>query len=302
MILLRNPLHFYFLLFLNTFSYIKSSSPADGTYLGKCTRTGIYCTDNMLVCIYESNTDMEGTCICKSGTSYIEGKGCKWMGELGGFCNQTIACTSTHTKCSTKTGDGLCVCDRFYDTINNIYNCERIDTTGMLGGKCGNTNPSCTEPFTECIQITQSYSQCRCMKGYRTNPDTYQCEKVENGMLTSKCSSSNPCKDENTICSSKEGEGICICNYLNHYVMSDIQICEISYSGFGQECSNSDDCYSSKFTCVDGTCLCSEDYEINENYTDCEYNPPKTQETTNANNNSCYNHIKYLYFAILILL
>ena len=101
----------------------------------------------------------------------------------------------------------------------------------MLGGQCGeieNTNYECTDAFTECVHLTKTYSECRCMKGYRTNPDTYQCEKVQNGMLTSKCSSSNPCTDENTICSSKDGEGICICDYLNHYVMSNIQICEIS--------------------------------------------------------------------------
>ena len=79
------------------------------------------------------------------------------------------------------------------------------------------------------------------MKGYRVNLDTYECEKVENGMLTSKSSSNNPWTNENSICSSKDGEGICICDYLNHYIISNIQICQISY-GFASKCRNSDDC------------------------------------------------------------
>lgn len=304
MILLRSHLYILFL-FLNNFAYIYNT-PQDGTYGGKCTRNGVYCTDNMLACQYTSSTDMEGICICKEGTSYIEGYGCKWRGNLHGFCNETIPCTSSHTVCSAKKGDGLCVCERFYDTINNEYNCEMIDTKGLLGGSCGtikNKNYECTDSFTECVQISETFSECRCMKGYRTNPDTYKCEKVENGMLTSKCSSSNPCKDENTICSSNEGEGICICDYLNHYVMSNIQICEISYR-FAKDCSNADDslCDSLAYTCVNGLCLCSENYEINENYTDCEYKPPPVTEDTSYKSNSYYIYTKYLSFALLIIL
>jgi hypothetical protein len=306
MFLLRNYLCIFILfVFLDTFSFIKSSTPADGTYGGKCKRSGLNCMDNMLSCYYDTSDALEGTCLCKPGTSYIEGKGCQWMGTLHGLCNETIKCSSYHTKCSKKTGNGVCVCDRFYDTINDQYNCDRIDSNGMLGGQCGeieNTNYECTDAFTECVHLTKTYSECRCMKGYRTNPDTYQCEKVQNGMLTSKCSSSNPCTDENTICSSKDGEGICICDYLNHYVMSNIQICEIS-SGFAKECNNADDCYNFvQYTCSDGLCLCSENYEINENYTECEYKPPVTEDTSNNNNNSCYNLIRYLCFILLILL
>ena len=83
--------------------------------------------------------------------------------------------------------------------------------------------------------------------------------------------------------------------------MSNIQICEIS-SGFVKECNNADDCYNFvQYTCSDGLCLCSENYEINENYTECEYKPPVIEDSS-SNNNSYYNHISYLYFILLILL
>jgi hypothetical protein len=174
----------------------------------------------------------------------------------------------------------------------------------MLGGECGlikNVKYECNDPNTECVQIDKSYSQFRCMKGYRTNPDTYECEKVENRMITSKCSLSNPCTDENSICSSKDGEVICICDYLNHYVMSNIQICQISY-GFTSICSNSDDCSGGIYSCVDGVCLCLDGYKINENYTGCELIPFTEDTSYDDNNNSCYYLIRFLYFALLVLL
>jgi hypothetical protein len=66
-------------------------------------------------------------CDCKEQTSYIEGKGCMFMGALNGFCNETIKCNSYNTKCSTKKGDGIYVCERFYDTIQSQYRYDLIE-------------------------------------------------------------------------------------------------------------------------------------------------------------------------------
>ena len=92
MFLLRNSLCIFILfVFLDTFSFIKSSTPADGTYGGKCKRSRLNCMDNMLSCFYDTSDALEGTCLCKSGTSYIEGKGCQWMGTLHGLCNEILS-------------------------------------------------------------------------------------------------------------------------------------------------------------------------------------------------------------------
>ena len=165
MFLFRNALHILFL-FLNTFSSIENT-PADGDYLGKCTPSRHYCNNVMLTCYIEENAE-EGICDCKEKTSYIEGQGCKFMGELNGFCNETIKCISSNSKCNNTKGDGICVCERFYDTSKTTY-CARIDSKGMLGGECGlinNKSYECNDPFNECVQLNEHYSQCRCMKGY----------------------------------------------------------------------------------------------------------------------------------------
>ena len=67
----------------------------------------------MLECQYKEGLD-EGKCVCKQKTSYIEGKGCIFNGELHGLCNGDIECYSTGTECNTKTGNGTCVCKRYH--------------------------------------------------------------------------------------------------------------------------------------------------------------------------------------------
>lgn len=118
-----------------------------------------------------------------------EGKGCRFNGALHGLCNDDIKCRSEGTECNTKTGNGICVCKRYHNISETGSYCEPIDTKGLLGGRCGNIGEHfyvCRETDTECVQVDEKSYECRCKEGYRTNPETYKCEKVEKRMLISE--------------------------------------------------------------------------------------------------------------------
>ncbi|XP_043251117.1 prion-like-(Q/N-rich) domain-bearing protein 25 isoform X1 [Colletes gigas] len=201
----------------------------------------------------------QNICQCSEGSHYMEGRCYESVG-LGQVCQSNRNCYVKDSYCVT----GFCRCTLKYHPNPRNDGCI---PSAELGDKCFN-DYECVAENSSCIEV------CSCRVDYVLSNDGKQCLKAANS-VGEPCQEDSQCRLflKDTKCG-PNGECSCIENFhrSGYACLKDVAL--------NDRCENHRECITethrdSYFTevtnldCVNGVCVCANDYTMTEELRDC---------------------------------